>query len=100
MGLPGLRFQHGKVTDLAGLLSPRWLFRETSFEQACTSERPEAIFLPHKNYQALNAEIQASPCLRGYRRVVSDSSSPLYVRRDLAPQFGACAHSRNDPFAE
>jgi hypothetical protein len=98
VGLPGLRFQAGKVTDLAGLLSPRWLFRSKSFDQFCEAERPEAIFLPHKNYRALNQEVLASQCLRGYRRVVDESSSPLYVRRDLAKSFVECARVRRDPF--
>jgi len=100
VGLPGLRFQAGKVSDLAGLVSPRWLFRAESFDQLCQAERPEAIFLPHKNYRALNQEVLASRCLRGYRRMVQDSSSPLYVRRDLAKSFVDCAHARRDPFVQ
>jgi len=98
VGLPGLRFQAGKVSDLAGLVSPRWLFRTESFDQLCQTEQPEAIFLPHKNYRTLNQEVLGSHCLRGYRRMVQDSSSPLYVRRDLAPSFLDCAHARRDPF--
>ena len=90
VGVPGLRFIHGAVTDLAGLLSPAWLFRSASFDGLCQHDRPEAIFLPHKNYQRLNAEIRASACIAGYQRMVEESSSPLYVRNDLAPRFLAC----------
>jgi hypothetical protein len=98
VGLPGLRFQRGKVTDLAGLLSPEWLFRGRSFDELCQRDRPEAIFLPHRNYVGLNAEIQASVCLRGYRRVVEYSSSPLHVRADLVPRYLECAKEREDEF--
>jgi hypothetical protein len=98
VGLPGLRFQEGKVTDLAGLLSPAWLFRRTSFDAECTREKPEAIFLPHKNYVALNREILGSRCIADYERVVAKSSSPLHVRRDLLPRFRACARNARDPF--
>lgn len=90
VGVPGLRFIHGTVTDLAGLLSPAWLFRTASFDTLCRRDRPEAIFLPHKNYQRLNAEIRAGECITGYQRMVDESSSPLYVRRDLAPAFLIC----------
>jgi hypothetical protein len=100
VGLPGLRFQNGKVTDLAGLLSPAWLFRAKPFSELCEAEEPEAIFLPHRNYRALNREILSSRCLTGYRRVVTDSSSPLYVRNDLARRFRSCARARHDPFVE
>jgi hypothetical protein len=99
VGLPGLRFQHGKVSDLAGLLSPEWLFEgKGAFDRFCTRDRPEAIFLPHKNYRALNSEILAGRCIRGYRRVVEKSSSPLYIRNDLHSRFLQCAEARNDPF--
>ena len=83
-GVPGLLLARGKVTDLAGLLSREWLFRRTGFDGACRRERPAAIFLPHRNYRALNREIAASSCLRGYTRVVAESASPLYLRGDLA----------------
>jgi len=96
VGVPGLRFAHGKVTDLAGLLSPAWLFRETSFDQACATQRPEAIFLPHKNYVGLNREIRASQCIAGYTQVVQKSSSPLFLRNDLLPRFRECSLRAND----
>jgi hypothetical protein len=98
-GLPGLRFQNGIVSDLAGLLSPRWLFRAPgSFDELCTRDRPEAIFLPHKNYGALNREILRGSCIKGYRRMVAESSSPLHVRKDLVPRYRACAQAQRDFF--
>lgn len=100
VGLPGLRFRHGKVTDLAGLLSPEWLFREPrSFDRKCERDRPHAIFLPHKNYRTLNREITGGTCIAGYVRMVESSSSPLFVRADLVPAYRACARERGDPYA-
>lgn len=90
VGVVGLRFPHGKVTDLAGLLSPEWLFRRVSFDTACERDRPEGLFLPHRFYRALNQEIEQSKCIKRYRRVVEESSSPLYVRKDLYPRYAAC----------
>lgn len=90
VGVPGLRFIHGSVTDLAGLLSPAWLFRSQSFDALCEQDRPEAIFLPHKNYRALNDEIGRGTCIRGYERMVEESASPLFVRRDLVAAYTAC----------
>jgi hypothetical protein len=89
-GVPGLLLARGKVGDLAGLLSPQWLFRRTSFDAICSRERPEAIFLPHRNYRALNREIAASRCLRGYTRAIAKSASPLHVRNDLFARFEQC----------
>jgi len=91
IGVVGLRFQHGTVTDLAGLMSPEWLFRRTSFDSACLRDRPEGLFLPHRVYRALNEEIQRSACIRDYVRVIEDSSSPLHVRKDLHERLAACA---------
>lgn len=91
VGVVGLRFEHGTVTDLAGLLSRQWLFREQHFDQACSTEQPEIIFLPHRNYVRLNEEIRGGSCIRGYVLVQAESSSPLYVRRDLAPRYLSCA---------
>ena len=99
IGIPGLRFLHGEVSDLVGLQSPRWLFREPgSFDAFCMADRPEAIFLPHKNYRTLNLEITQGECLKRYRRVVEQSSSPLYVREDLYPRFHMCAKKWPDPW--
>jgi hypothetical protein len=91
VGVPGLRFQRGKVSDLAGLLSRRWLFRKESFDEMCSADQPEAIFLPHKNYRSLNREILRGSCIRGYVREVQDSSSPLYVRHDLHAHYQVCS---------
>jgi hypothetical protein len=94
VGVLGLRFQAGRVTDLAGLLSPDWLFQRTSFDSACRADRPEGLFLPHRVYVALNEEIQRSQCIKGYVRVIEDSSSPLYVRADLHKRYEACDGAR------
>lgn len=94
VGVVGLRFQHGTVTDLAGLLSPEWLFRRVSFDEACQKDRPEGLFLPHRVYTTLNEEIARSRCIKGYRRVVAESSSPLHIRADLFRQYKACARGR------
>jgi hypothetical protein len=90
IGVPGLFFAGGKVVDQAGLMSKEWLFRRQSFDVLCAADRPEAIFLPHKNYRDLNAEIGRGSCIRGYRRVVEESSSPLYVRADLTARYADC----------
>jgi hypothetical protein len=90
VGVVGLRFQAGKVTDLAGLLSPDWLFRKKSFDAACRADRPEGLFLPHKVYSTLNEEIQAGKCIKRYVRVIEESSSPLYIRADLYRRYRAC----------
>jgi len=94
IGVPGLVFQRGRVVDLAGLMSMEAAFRRKTFDAMCATDRPEAIFLPHQNYRALNAEIQRGDCVRGYRRVVEESSSPLYVREDLHARYLECARTR------
>lgn len=96
VGLPGRRFRRGKVTDLAGLLSPARVFGTTTFDAGCQADRPDAIFLPHRNYRDLNREIRASACLRGYDEVVRRSNSPLFVRRDRVEAYRACARARRD----
>ncbi len=90
VGVPGLRLRHGRVFDLAGLFDRRWSFREQSFEDLCQHDAPDAIFLPHRNYAALNRTIVGSRCLHGYTRVMADSSSPLYVRNDRVPGYERC----------
>lgn len=64
--------------------------RKVSFDAACRVDRPEGLFLPHRVYSALNEEIQRSECIKGYVRVIEESSSPLYVRADLYPRYAAC----------
>jgi hypothetical protein len=91
VGVPGMVFPDAKVVDLSGLMSREIALERIPFDALCDRDRPEAIFLPHKNYVAKNLEIQQSACLKRYTRVVRLSSSPLYVRSDLAPAFSACA---------
>ncbi len=90
MGVPGLVLYRMRVIDQAGLLSRDVAMGGRSFQTRCAAERPEAIFLPHKNYRALNAEIAASECIGDYVRIVKRSSSALHVRSDLAQGFLQC----------
>jgi hypothetical protein len=96
IGVPGILFPDSTVTDLAGLMDRRFARGDADFDARCQHDRPEVIFLPHRNYKAQRAAIEGGACLRDYQRVVSDSSSPLYVRRDLAPAFVACARAHGD----
>jgi hypothetical protein len=89
IGVPGLVLPNARVVDLVGLMSREIAIERPLFETLCSRERPEAIFLPHRNYMKLNAE--ASACLANYTRMVRHSSSPLYVRKDLAPGFSRCS---------
>ena len=86
MGVTGLVLADTRVVDLAGIVS-----RPEPFEEACARDRPEAIFLPHKNYEVLNARIAASACFADYRRAIDRSSSPLHIRADLYDDFMHCA---------
>ena len=80
------------IRDLAGLWSPEWLFRgAASVDDLCRRDRPDAIFLPHRNYAGLNRELIASDCLKNYVRVTEASSSPLYVRADHAQTYLDCS---------
>ena len=72
-------------------MSNRIALEHPRFDDECRVEAPEIIFLPHKNYVALNREIAQGACIRNYTLAVRRSSSPLYVRNDLAPSFLACA---------
>ena len=90
LGATGVLLLDATVVDLAGILSVDAV-GPGAFERLCRRHRPQAIFLPHKGYAGLNAEAQRSPCFEGYVRVVERSSSPLHVRRDLAPGFLRCA---------
>jgi hypothetical protein len=91
IGVPGLVLPNVRVVDLAGLMSKTLALEHPHFDVYCLSERPEAIFLPHKTYAEQNREILGSECLREYTRVIRESSSPLYVRSDLLPAFERCA---------
>lgn len=90
MGVPGLVLYRMSVVDQAGLLSRDVAMGGRSFQTRCEQERPEAIFLPHRNYRALNAEIAESACIKDYVRIVRRSSSALHVRADLAQGFLQC----------
>ena len=90
IGLPGITFLDGKVTDMVGLMNSEFVFEGLSFDAYCSRDEPEAIFLPHSNYRLLNAEIKRSQCLRGYTRMVEHSSSPLYLRNDLVRAYRHC----------
>jgi hypothetical protein len=90
MGVTGLVLWHTRVVDLVGILSDHVIYGE-DFETICERDRPEAIFVPHRNYRRLNEEIQQSPCFSSYRRVVDRSASPLHIREDLAESFLQCA---------
>lgn len=90
MGVPGLVLYRMRVVDLVGLLSRDVALRGPNFQERCAQERPEAIFLPHRNYRTLNERIQSSACFADYVRIVDKSSSALHVRADLAPRFLAC----------
>jgi hypothetical protein len=94
LGVTGLCFQEGRVSDLAGLMSARWLFRTRPFDDLCKAERPDAIFLPHRNYRSLSREVTGSECITSYVRVVEQSSSPLYVRHDRFDAYSKCAKRR------
>lgn len=91
MGVPGLVLRRARVVDLVGIVSRETVLEGKSFQELCAEDRPEAIFLPHKNYRELNAEIRSSPCFEDYVRVVDRSSAPLHIRKDLADSFSRCA---------
>jgi hypothetical protein len=93
IGVPGLVLANSKVTDLGGLMSRQATLAPRPFDEMCLGDRPEALFLPHRNYAALNREIASGRCLRGYTRVVDRSSSPLFIRSDLVSDFLACART-------
>ncbi len=87
IGVPGQRLPEARITDLGGLMSPELTLGGADFETICRRDRPEAIFLPHRNYRVLNAQIRAGSCISGYRRVTGRGSSPLFIRADKIAQF-------------
>ena len=91
IGVPGVWFAGSTITDMAGLMDRDIALRGMDFDARCLRDRPEVVFLPHRNYAALRRQIAAGTCLRGYTKVVRESSSPLHVRNDLLPAFRACA---------
>jgi hypothetical protein len=91
IGVVGLIFPDSRVVDLAGLQSAAVAEGHATLDAQCQNDQPELLFLPHKNYAELNATLAQSACLKNYVRVVERSSSPLHVRKDLAPAFQSCA---------
>jgi len=87
IGVPGVLLPDGRITDLGGLMNPALALEGADVDAACLADQPDAIFLPHRNYTALNAALTDGACLRGYTRVVKKSSSPLYVRTDRLAQY-------------
>ncbi len=84
IGVPGHYFS--RITDLGGLMNTE-THAGTRFEEMCLRDQPDLLFLPHRNYRNLNKEILQGNCIKQYKRVVKRSSSPLYVRKDLLPQY-------------
>ena len=84
IGVPGFYF--ARVTDLGGLMNKE-AHQGVRFEEMCLRDRPELLFMPHRNYKELNAEIRRGACLRDYKRVIKRSSSPMFVRRDLVQEY-------------
>jgi len=87
IGVPGVLLVDGRITDLGGLMNPGLVLEGADVDAVCVGDRPDAIFLPHRNYTALNAVLTEGDCLGDYTRVVKKSSSPLYVRTDRLEQY-------------
>jgi hypothetical protein len=87
MGAPGLLFPEARVVDLDGLLNEAITLHGARFEALCQADRPEAIFLPNESYPELRREVGQSACLRDYRTVDDDPTSPLRIRADLREQY-------------
>ena len=100
IGIPGIVFQESTVTDMAGLMDKDIARRGMDFDARCLADRPEVLYLPHRNYKALRDQIMRSTCIRDYRVAVKNSSSPLYIRRDLADEFFGCAQRVRDPWVK
>jgi hypothetical protein len=96
IGVPGALFQRSTVTDMAGLMDQEIALHGMDVDARCARDRPAVIFLPHRNYTALRAQFARGACLGGYQEVVHRSSSPLYIRKDLAADFLACARRVGD----
>jgi hypothetical protein len=100
IGVPGVLFHDSTVTDMAGLMDTQIALHGMDFDARCTRDRPEVIFLPHRNYRSLRDQIARGTCIRDYQRVVRDSSSPLYIRKDLIADFLPCARRVGDRWIE
>lgn len=87
IGVPGVLLPGARITDLGGLMNPALALEGVDVDALCLQEQPEAVFLPHRNYAALNAALSEGACLQGYTRVVERGSSPLFIRSDLLQQY-------------
>jgi hypothetical protein len=102
IGIPGVVFPRSTITDLAGLMDRDFAagLGDGRFEARCAADRPEVIWLPHRFYKDQRALILGGACITGYRRMVKSSSSPLYVRADLAADFLTCARATGDRWVD
>ncbi len=91
MGVAGVVLMRARVVDMVGLLSEEVALAKRPFQEYCSRDRPEAIFLPNPSYGELTHIVSSSRCLKGYTRMVRSSATPLFVRKDLADSFRACA---------
>ncbi|HEU4536244.1 MAG TPA: hypothetical protein VFS00_19100, partial [Polyangiaceae bacterium] len=98
IGVPGELFARSEVVDFAGLMHEDVARGAFDVEGRCAAAKPEVIFLPHQVYRGLRRRVEASECLRNYTRMVAESSSPLFVRNDLADDFRRCARAAGDPW--
>jgi hypothetical protein len=98
IGVPGVLFPRSTITDFAGLMHKDVALHGFDVDGRCSADRPEVIFMPHKVYIPLRRRVEESACARNYTRMVDDSSSPLYVRNDLAEGFRRCANETGDPW--
>lgn len=87
IGVPGVWMPEARISDLGGLMNPALALEGVDVDALCLQEQPEAVFLPHRNYAALNAALSEGACLQGYTRVVKRGSSPLFIRSDLLQQY-------------
>jgi hypothetical protein len=86
MGAPGLLFPEARVVDLDGLLNEDITLRHTPFEQLCSTDRPEAIFIPNEGYPRLRAEVLNSRCIRAYKPANKRRAWALFLRKDVREQ--------------
>ena len=100
LGVPGAMFPESRVTDLSGLMNPELVLEDISFDELCMPDPPDVLFLPHWSHKVLNDEIQASKCLRQFRRPAGfqGEKDSLWLRLDHVARFDAChAKARGRP---
>jgi len=92
IGVPGVLFPDSTVTDLTGLMNRRLAFERPRFDSYCLASPPDVLFLPHWTHARLNEDIAESRCIQLYARPhgIPESSSTLFIRRDLIARFDAC----------